>query len=216
MRRAYAHAACKGFLFGRAAVISVAFLAPSGSGCQERVMPSASPEMLALALAVSLGVLLVVIVRQALSAWLRRRRLLDRFARARTGESSARALLEAHGYDVLFAQAQRSYSLSVDGAEMQIQLRADYVVRRDGLSYVAEVKTGAHAPQIRTGATRRQLLEYRMAFDVDGVLLVDAEQRRVHVIRFPLPGRHPPEGGWAFRWAVIGLGVGVFIASLWR
>jgi hypothetical protein len=179
-------------------------------------MPSASPEVLRLALAVTVGVLLVLVVRQALLTWVRRRQLLGRFAKARKGESSARVLLEEQGYEVVAAQAVQSYIVSVDGAEMQIPLRADYVVTRGGLRYVAEVKTGAYAPQIRTGTTRRQLLEYRVAFDVDGVLLVDAEQHRVHIVRFPLSARHPPEGGSALRWALVGLGVAVFIASLWR
>ena len=38
----------------------------------------------------------------------------------------------------------------------------------DQLACVAEVKTGRLAPRIDTPATRRQLLEYRLAFDVDG------------------------------------------------
>ncbi len=50
---------------------------------------------------------------------------------------------------------------------------------------MAEVKTGAAAPQLSTAATRRQLLEYRVAFDVDGVLLVDAEAGRVQRVVFP-------------------------------
>jgi hypothetical protein len=49
---------------------------------------------------------------------------------------------------------------------------------------VAEVKTGRWAPRLETAATRRQLLEYRFAFDVDGVLLVDADADRVSSIEF--------------------------------
>jgi hypothetical protein len=52
---------------------------------------------------------------------------------------------------------------------------------------VAEVKTGQDAPEIAAPATRRQLLEYRCAFGVDGVLLVDAEARKVHAVDFALP-----------------------------
>jgi hypothetical protein len=41
------------------------------------------------------------------------------------------------------------------------------------------------APQPRHGATRRQLLEYRLAFDVDGILLVEPEHALIREVRFP-------------------------------
>ena len=179
-------------------------------------MPSASPEDLRLALFALLGLVLVLFFRQALGAWLRRRRLVGRFAKARQGESQARALLEAQGYAVIASHALKSYILTFDGAEMQIPLRVDYLVTRDGLRYVAEVKTGAHAPQIRTGGTRRQLLEYRVAFDVDGVLLVDAEQQRVHLVEFPLSAPRASKNASLLRWVVIGVGVALLIGAQWR
>ena len=61
-------------------------------------------------------------------------------------------------------------------------LRADLLVTRNGRRYVAEVKTGRTAPRLDCAATRRQLLEYRIAFGVDGVLLVDAESDCVIVV----------------------------------
>ena len=52
---------------------------------------------------------------------------------------------------------------------------------------VAEVKTGEAAPSLATAATRRQLLEYHVAFAVDGVLLVCPERGAIHRIEFSLP-----------------------------
>ena len=75
--------------------------------------------------------------------------------------------------------------MCVDGAEVDVALRADYIVQKEGKRYVAEVKTGDVAARIRAIATRRQLLEYRIAFDVDGVLPVDVEAGRVQVVTFP-------------------------------
>jgi hypothetical protein len=117
--------------------------------------------------------------------WLRRRQ----WSRAHAAESEARAILEKQGYDVLGAQVEGSYSLVVDNRPMTISLRADYVVGRNGLRYVAEVKSGVFAPQLGTAATRRQLLEYLIAFQVDGVLLVDGETKQVHQVVFPVPSR---------------------------
>jgi len=176
-------------------------------------MPSVSPDTLRLALIVTGGLLLIVLLHQTLYAWLRRRRMALRLIRARKGESRARELLEARGYSVIGTQFGCSYTISIDGEDLAVPLRADYLVTREGLRYVAEVKTGAYAPYLRTPATRRQLLEYRIAFDVDGVLLVDAEEERVHVVQFPLSQRRAVERLSPFGWIAIAVGVAVFIAA---
>ncbi|HMI88085.1 MAG TPA: hypothetical protein VK550_28570 [Polyangiaceae bacterium] len=179
-------------------------------------MPGVSHENLRWALMITVALLAIFVVRQALYAWLRRRRIVHRITRARRGESRARELLEMRGYCVIAAQFVCSYRLSIDGEDLTIPLRADYLVSRDGVRYVAEVKTGAYAPHLRTPATRRQLLEYRMAFEVDGVLLVDAEQERIHVVRFPFFERAAAEPALRFGWLVIAVGVAVLIAAQWR
>jgi hypothetical protein len=60
-------------------------------------------------------------------------------------------------------------------------------------------------------ATRRQLLEYRCAFGVDGVLLVDAEARRVHVIDFALPAA--PTRAASLRAILVALVAGLLIGA---
>lgn len=72
--------------------------------------------------------------------------------------------------------------LDVDGARSEHAVRADYLVSRDGKRFVAEVKTGAVAPSLDHAPTRRQILEYCAAFDVDGALLVDADAGSVRAI----------------------------------
>jgi hypothetical protein len=179
-------------------------------------MPAVSPEHLHLALIVAAGVALVLLLRQGLRAWIRRRRILGRIVAAQKGESRARALLESDGYAVVKSQSGASYTLSIDGEHLTVPLRADYLVERAGRRYVAEVKTGAYAPHLRTPATRRQLLEYRIAFDVDGVLLVDAEKQRVHIVQFPLPYRQHVALLSPLSWIAIGVGIAALIASQWR
>ena len=179
-------------------------------------MPSISPENLRLALAVTAGLLAVLVLRQVLTAWLRRRRIVHRVLEARKGELRAHGLLQARGYHVVAAQSACSYTLAIDGQDLVVPLRADYLVTRDGLRYVAEVKTGALAPHLRTPATRRQLLEYRMAFDVDGILLVDAEQERIHVVRFPFPERAKAQHRSPLAWIALAVGIAAFLATQWR
>ena len=76
--------------------------------------------------------------------------------------------------------------------EVEFTLIADYLVERDGRRWVAEVKTGERALDLRHGPTRRQMLEYRHAFDVDGVLLVDAEGQQITRVRFRERATHSP------------------------
>ena len=143
-----------------------------------------------IALAWVLAGLLVALV---LARWSRRwkgsRRARVRAARAGAGESDAQALLEAEGYTIVARQARAWWSPLVDGEPVETELRADYLVEADGELLVAEVKTGEEAPDLTTAATRRQLLEYQVAFSValgsTGVLLVCPERGTIHRVEFP-------------------------------
>jgi len=112
------------------------------------------------------------------------RRLRVQSGRALEAEAWAASLLSEAGYSVIDAQVRGSYDLLIDGRPLSIALRADYIVERRGRWFVAEVKSGRLAPSLETAATRRQLLEYRIAFAVDGVLLVDGEAGSIHEVVF--------------------------------
>jgi hypothetical protein len=75
--------------------------------------------------------------------------------------------------------------MEVDGEEEEVELRADLLVERDGERFIAEVKTGVQAPDPGFPPTRRQLLEYRLAFDPYRVLLVDIEGGEIMEVTFP-------------------------------
>jgi Holliday junction resolvase-like predicted endonuclease len=160
---------------------------------------------------------LVFALVQTLRLWWqpfsRRQKLKRRQRRAALGESQAHGLLTKHGYEVLGAQVSVQYGVWLDGQEQAIELRADYLVRRDAKTFVAEVKTGREAPQIQSSATRRQLLEYRIAFDVDGVLLVDAESGRIRHVEFPIPEIKSSVGTSGWTWLLVGTFLGAL--GLW-
>ena len=109
-----------------------------------------------------------------------------RGARAVRGERDAERLLERLGYEVVDRQVCIEWAIACDGEDHLVELRADLLVERDGQRYVAEVKTGLMAPLLTNPATRRQLLEYCVAYQVDSVLLVDVEMQRVREVSFPL------------------------------
>ena len=130
----------------------------------------------------------------------RSRTARERARRAHEGERRAESLLEGLGYAIEARQRAGTLVLEVDGDRHEVPLRCDLVVRRGGLRYVAEVKTGARAPRLDHPPTRRQIVEYVIAFGVDGALLVDADTGRVKQIRLT---RGPEaRGGSASRWAL--------------
>lgn len=166
---------------------------------------------LALGLAMHLG------LRAVGRAW-RRWQARRRQARAMRGERQAERLLDRLGYTICDRQVPTSFAVTCDGEVHEVPLRADLLVERDGKRYVAEVKTGRVAPRLATATTRRQLLEYRVAYDVDGILLVDAEDGRVMHVDFHLPGR--PRGAWArtallVTWALAVGAAGGLLAGQW-
>lgn len=114
----------------------------------------------------------------------RRVALHARSERAVAGESDAPVLLSHAGYEVLQRQVPGSWTVRANGEPQTFDLRADLLVGFRGRRYVAEVKTGRLATRLSHGATRRQLLEYWAAFDVDGVLLVDADQGTITHVEF--------------------------------
>jgi hypothetical protein len=164
--------------------------------------------------ALAVAVAVVQALGSAWRRWLLRRTLRRRQVRAAAGEARAERMLRDLGYAVLGRQVPVSYALRINGDEVQVGLRADYVVGWGGRRYVAEVKTGRIAPRIDNSATRRQLLEYRLAFDVDGVLLVDADAGRVDAVAFPLGGDARPRrtGGGRLVWLAAGVALGAAAA----
>ena len=135
-------------------------------------------------------VALVLALVVALWGWRRARTRLSRASRrrnrrARRAETAAERLLEARGFAVLERQLTGCWLLEVDGEPGEVSCRADLLVEREGSLYVADVKSGSAAPDPRKPATRRQLLEYLLAFDADGALVVDMERRQIREVAFP-------------------------------
>ncbi len=141
--------------------------------------------------------------------WVRagdRRRRVFRAKRAQAGERDAARLLKRLGYRVLERQVQAEVVYTLDGAPEAFALRGDLLVTRSGETFLVEVKTGEREPSLRSSATRRQLLEYAHAFDVDGLLLVDATTGAVHEVRTPATRAARPRAGLGWVFAVVALG----------
>ena len=138
------------------------------------------------------GALVALVVARWLRAWRGSRRARRRAGRAVSGEDAAAEMLREAGYTIVARQARTWWSPFIDGEPCETEVRADYLVEANGELLVAEVKTGSEAPLLSTAATRRQLLEYHVAFDADGVLLVCPELGAIHRVEFPVVKRLPP------------------------
>jgi hypothetical protein len=159
---------------------------------------------LAFAAAAAVAVLSALLARR----WHAWRQAAVAGARARHGlaaEERAAELLDQRGFEVLDGRPSARWTVVRDGVVHEVTLRGDYLVQRRGRRYLAEVKTGDGADVFGNAATRRQLLEYLMAFDVDGVLLVCPQARAVH--RIELPGATRPRRS-ALPLVVVALAVG--------
>ncbi|MBK7535861.1 MAG: hypothetical protein IPI49_10945 [Myxococcales bacterium] len=165
-------------------------------------------------LAVAVGIAVLVVAGVAFAGalrWQRWRTSVQSGRRARRGHAGqlkAHRLLEQSGFAVVDASPRVSWTTLQDGEPCVVELRADYLVSRRGQLFVAEVKTGEAADTLTNSATRRQLLEYQLAFGVTGVLLVCPERRAIHRIEFAALARPRPA-----RWdlalvALVALGAG--------
>jgi hypothetical protein len=182
----------------------------ASSGARDRARLPAAVVIAALAALAAVCCTLWVLGR------LRRFSRVRRAARAGLAERAAAGVLASAGYQIVGRQVRQRWSLRSNGREVSFDLIADYVVEADGARYVAEVKTGARALDLRHGPTRRQLLEYRQAFGVCGVLLVDAEGGEVHHVEFRDAGHPRPPGLRAVGWFSAGLLLGIALAQHWR
>jgi membrane protein implicated in regulation of membrane protease activity len=132
------------------------------------------------------AILILIVIARAVRRSFRSWRAQRRGKAASRSEKAAAQLLEREGYRVLESQVRAYWTVKIDGEPHDIEIRADHLVESAGRRYIAEVKMGAEAPQITTAATRRQLLEYRCAYDVDGILLVDMQKLVIRLVEFDL------------------------------
>ena len=161
----------------------------------------------------------LVLVALRLRRWSRSRRARRRARHAVSGERTAERLLLQAGFTIVDRQVGHRWLIAVDDDTITAGVRCDYLVARDGERWVAEVKTGQGAPRLDNPATRRQLLEYQVAYDAAGVVLVDADAGTLRAVRFELGAAarsaeappHAPARPW--RWLLAGVAVGAAITA---
>ena len=104
--------------------------------------------------------------------------------RGQLGEYKAIKLLRKNGYKILDSQILLSGQIQVNKEMLTFDIRPDFLVEKDGVRFLAEVKTGtAGCPSNKE--TRRQLLEYAFVTETNTIILVDVTNDFISQICFP-------------------------------
>ena len=103
--------------------------------------------------------------------------------RGQKGEKTSVKLLEKNGYKVIDQQIKLNGFFFIDDAFKQFDLRPDFLVEKEGIQYIAEIKTGEVANPTNRN-TRRQLHEYSYYSGHKVVLLVDPIKKSIKRLSF--------------------------------
>lgn len=109
----------------------------------------------------------------------------QRFRSGNKAEKRALKFLQKNGYEILASQYKLEHNFKIDNEPICIELKVDFLVQKKNLKYLAEVKSGLSAPNIRNKDTRRQLLEYHQLNPFEGgLLLIDMQEKRIRKVEF--------------------------------
>ena len=103
--------------------------------------------------------------------------------RGKKGEMTAIKLLEKKGFKILNEQINLNGYFFINGSLKKFDLRPDLLVEKNGVEYIAEIKTGEVADPSNIN-TRRQLHEYSYYGNQDVVLLVDPFKKSIKELSF--------------------------------
>lgn len=96
-------------------------------------------------------------------------------------------LLRRSGYQILGKNQKEIIIAYIDGKDHLGDLAAEYTVRKAGKSYVVVTKSGEGEFDPTEPALRRRLIEYDRTFGLNGVLIVDPQEGKIHEVRFKFP-----------------------------
>jgi len=130
------------------------------------------------------GGIICLILYIKISKWLRAKRLRKRFSKSRQAEKEAEKILKKNGYAIIDAQKSKPLLITIGDKIHRYLVRIDYLVRKRGKVYVVEVKSGEKIPYITNRETRRQMLEYYLAYQPSGILLLNMKNKSISEVKF--------------------------------
>ena len=130
--------------------------------------------------------------------------------RGQVQEKRARKQLQKMGFKIIKDHPTAEVGWWIDGVWTVTMITADYLVQRDGEVGLVEVKSGRTASTTHR-KTRRQLLEYQHAFEVNAIFLYDAERSRLERIEFESIFSRQDLRKKPLSWLILGSFLGFFI-----
>lgn len=130
------------------------------------------------------GGIISLILYIKISNWLKAERLRKRFSKSRQAEKEAEKILKKNGYAIIDVQKSKPLLLTIGDKIHRYLVRIDYLVRKKGKVYVVEVKSGEKIPYITNRETRRQMLEYYLAYQPSGILLLNMKNKSISEVKF--------------------------------
>lgn len=116
-----------------------------------------------------------------------------RVLKAGRAEAAARKYLESEGYTILAVQERVPIVTKVNGKPHKSYIQADLIAQKGKEIFVVDVKTGDVAKKPASPDNRRQLLEYYLVYQPDGVIVLDMDEQKLYRlefdIKFPTPKR---------------------------
>jgi len=116
--------------------------------------------------------------------WINSNKLKKRFSRSRIAEKEAEKLLQKKGYTIVDIQKSKPILITIGDKIHRYLIRIDYLVRKRGKVYVVEVKSGEKNPYITNRETRRQMLEYYLAYQPNGIILLNMRNKSISEVKF--------------------------------
>jgi len=114
------------------------------------------------------------------------RQAVKRAIISKHAEKTAEKWLKNNGFKIIDKQQSKPLVIKAGTVTHRYLIRIDFLVKKSGRVYVVEVKSGSQN-KISNRETRRQLLEYFLAYQPYGIILFDMEARKFSEIRFLLP-----------------------------
>ena len=128
--------------------------------------------------------------------WLKAKRLKRRFSKSRQAEKEAEKLLKKKGYTIIDFQKSKPLLITFGDKIHRYLIRIDYLVSKRGKIYVVEVKSGEKTSYITNRETRRQMLEYYLAYQPSGIILLNMKNKSISEVKFQF---EKPIYQWIYR-----------------
>ncbi len=137
-----------------------------------------------------LGGILSLILYQKIRNLLNNKKAKKRSFTSKRAEKKAEKWLKRNGFQITDKQLSRPLIIQTGKTQHRYLIRTDFLVKKGSRKYIVEVKSGQKNSSITNRETRRQLLEYFLAYHSYGIILFDMEHKKFTEVKFLLPHLH--------------------------